>query len=220
MVPAQCERCGFTWSPPRAISVAAGASNVTFKDVFTRCPQSGCGGRARFIEGTFDFGAEGVTVVKGPERSRDILSALKLLKESAERGDSAEQVLEMAEAIDPDLAAALKPASGDQSKLLVLLIYLIAKLAMDPHIEIRADNWFSATVNNYYSRQVEQPRMVAAGEPAYRSGQRAPRDGQVSCIVHPGVSAHVRKGEPFPVHPSKRHAPASDLCEWEYHRGR
>ncbi|MEX0426791.1 hypothetical protein AB3X52_04090 [Nocardioides sp. DS6] len=126
-IPARCARCGYTFQPSGGIWIE-GATNVTFSNNTVNCPR--CGGRAQFIDGTFDVVDGSIAMRSGPAWSWDVVESLRLtLVRIVE--DQPEDPVAAVETTNPRIAGMLRRATtgwsrGEIMSLLSLLLSVLS----------------------------------------------------------------------------------------------
>jgi hypothetical protein len=136
-LPANCPKCGPFVS--NAIWVE-NSTNATFKNIGVSCPK--CGGRAKGVEGTFDFSGSDISVKSAPPITHEILSKLKLLAERAkDEVPTNQELIQNIAAFSPALATALTPISKTKAPWFLLLIvwWIISNIHVNLNLEANID---------------------------------------------------------------------------------
>ncbi len=118
--PAFCPRCGAIIPSP--IAIASGVQGTTFKNVKVRCA---CGGNAEIPDGTFDVIGDTITLLSGPELTRERLRRLQLILDAARTGEmSADDAMRAVQEADPAFATLIEQFGPTMRK--VLIFFLLA----------------------------------------------------------------------------------------------
>ena len=154
-IPSHCHSCGAIF-PSRMISIEGSVENLTLSNNSESCPH--CGGRAYLANGVFNIANDVISVISAPRFTMEMLQKLgAAVAEAYNDPSKAEQLNEVAESIDPELASVVsKITSGDRLAMVGLFLLAMAIKSCSINVDLDA--------NRLIDQLKEQPPQVTTIE--------------------------------------------------------
>jgi hypothetical protein len=126
-VPAVCDRCGAFFPSPIEVN---NSTNITFSGVGAGpCPR--CGGTGHVPDGTYNFIANAIELLGGPQRSKSDLQRLaEMLRAAQARGASAQEVKEQVAKEIPELQSLADALPKTRSELYAFITIILTILTL------------------------------------------------------------------------------------------
>lgn len=154
-IPSHCHSCGAIF-PSRMISIEGSVQNLTLSNNSETCPH--CGGRAYLANGVFNIANDVISIISAPRFTMEMLQKLgAAVAEAYKDPDKTQQLNEVAESIDPELAGVVRKITSGNSLSMVGL-FLLAMAIKSCSINVGLD------VNRLIDQLKEQPPQVTSIE--------------------------------------------------------
>ena len=137
-IPSHCHSCGAIF-PSRIISIEGNVQNLTLSNNSESCPF--CGGRAYLADGVFNIANDVISVISAPRFTFEMLHKLGVAIAEAYRDPSkTDQLNQVAESIDPELAQVVKKiTSGNRLTMVGLFLLAMAIKSCSINVDLDAN---------------------------------------------------------------------------------
>ena len=152
-IPSHCHSCGAIF-PSRIISISGSVKNLTLSNNSETCPN--CGGRAYLADGIFNIADDVISIIKAPSFTKEMMGKLgAAVVEAYKDPTKTEDLLKVAESIDPKIAEAVQRLTSKNNLSLVGL-FLLAMAIKSCSIDISLDvNELIDQINNEPPQSVD-----------------------------------------------------------------
>ena len=135
-IPSHCQNCGAIF-PSRLISIEGNVKNLQLSNNSETCPN--CGGRAFLAEGIFDIANDIISIIKAPTFTKEMMHKMGMAVIDAYKNpEKTDELLSVAESIDPEIAKAVKKITSG-NKLTLVGLFLLAMTIKSCSINIDLD---------------------------------------------------------------------------------
>jgi hypothetical protein len=154
-VPVYCPHCGALFSS-RAFHFGGNVRNLRLEGNRETCVN--CGQLANIVDGTFDISEGVLSLISGPQFTRDVLKAFaELVQRAVNREITPAELQEQAEAIDPELGRAVSKVRASSPYALAILVMIMLTLKncnfnIDAKVDVNKlwDQWTAAAQEEVY----------------------------------------------------------------------
>jgi hypothetical protein len=137
-IPSHCHSCGAIFAS-RMISIEGNVKGLTLSNNSETCPY--CGGIAYLADGVFNIADDVISILSAPSITKDNLRKLGVAVIDAYKDPSkSENLIKIAESIDPDVANAVRAVTSNKSLALVgLLLFAMAIKSCNLNVSLDAN---------------------------------------------------------------------------------
>ncbi len=154
-IPSHCHSCGAIF-PSRILSIECNVHNLTLSNNSESCPF--CGGRAYLADGVFNIANDVISIISAPKFTLEMLQKLGAAVAEAYKDPSkADQLNQVAESIDPELAKVVKKITSG-NRLTMVGLFLLAMVIKSCSINVDID------ANKLIDQLKEQPPQTTVIE--------------------------------------------------------